>query len=150
MPVATDIFTRIEDLADYWVAALDDNIEELGFKFVGAYDDPLTVYYPAVQVSTGATSKTVHATHMFLVQWTLDFYVMHAEATESHRVRSKEMLALVTSLVNFLESDKEIQNRIIFGYVINERAGVIRPQMKPSAFVVSTLLTYQATAEVPF
>ena len=36
MPIATTgIFTRIEDLADYWVAALDEDMEELGFNFVG-------------------------------------------------------------------------------------------------------------------
>ena len=78
------------------------------------------------------------------------FDVMHAEATEDHRVRSKEMLALVTRLVKFLEADKTLGSRIIFGYVVSERAGVVRPKVNPSAFIVSTLLTYQATAEVPF
>jgi hypothetical protein len=151
MAVATNgVFVRIEELADYWVGRLDDESDFLGFKFVGGYDEPLTTAFPAVHISTGTTNKEVHATHMYLVQYELEFTILHAQADEDHRTRSREMLRLVTDLVNFLESDKTIDGRIIFGYVLRERSGVLTARSRQSEFIVASMITYQATVEVPF
>lgn len=153
MPIATNIITeisRIEDLAEYWLNALEQNADQLGFEFVGGYDDPIKTSYPAVVVGAGNTTKEVHATHTFLVQLNLDFYICHAEATVTHRKRSLENLKSVTRLVAFLEADPTLGDKITFGYVIQERPGVIQPRTNPSKFIIGTVINYQATLEVRF
>lgn len=151
MPVAAiTSLERIEDLTEYWIDALTDNMDALGIKFVGGYDDKIITGYPAVVVGSGNTSKEVSGTHMFLIQHQLDIYICHAEATKSHRQRNKEMLQHATKIVNFIEADLTLGDKIIFGYVINERPGVIQPNSTPSKFVVSTMLNYQATLKAVF
>lgn len=151
MPLATtQIIARIEDLTEYWITQFEENKNQLGLEFIGAYDDPITTGYPAVQIGSGSTTKEVHGTHTFLMDWLVDMYILHAQASETHRTRSKNMLELVTKIVKFLETDLSLGGKIIFGYVINERAGVIAPGSTPGIFVVSTQITYRATAEVRF
>lgn len=148
-PVATTI-TRIEDLTEFWLGEFEDHANELGFEFVGGYDEPLKTAYPALVIGAGNSSKEVHGTHTFLVQMNLDFYICHAEATETHRKRSLENLQQVTKVVDFLEADMTLGDKIIFGYVLRERPGFVQPRTAPTKFLVSTVINYQATLEVRF
>jgi hypothetical protein len=141
---------RIEDLIEYLIDKVEDNSISLGLNFVGGYDDKVITGYPAVIFGNGNTTKEVSGTHQFLIQHHLDIYIQHAEATETHRQRSLEMLQTVTKLVAFLEADKTLSQQIIFGYVISERPGLIQPRATPSVFIVSTSITYQATLKVVF
>ncbi len=148
--VSVDKIKRIEHLIEFWLEEFNESKELLGFNFVGGYDDPITTAYPAIQIGSGQTTKDIHATHMFLFDWLLDIYILHAQAEETHRVRSKEMLELVTKVVAFMEKDMSLGEKIIHGYVTSERPGVIRPRSNPGVFVVSTSIQYRAIAEVPF
>lgn len=151
MPVATSsLLVRLEDLIEYWLEELDDNKDDLGFKFVGGYDESIVTDYPAVVLGSGNTSKEVSGVQSYLIQHHLDIYVYHAEAQETHRKRSLEMLRTVTGLVKFLEADKTLGGRIIFGYVLGERPGAIQPRARPSVFITSTLINYQATLKARF
>jgi len=141
---------RIEDLIEYLLDKVEDNSISLGLKFVGGYDDKIITDYPAVIFGSGNTTKEVSGTHQYLVQHNLDIYIQHAEATQSHRQRSLEMLETVTRLVSFLEADKTLSDQIIFGYVVSERPGLIQPRSTPSVFIVSTVISYQATLKVVF
>lgn len=141
---------RLEDLIEYLIDKVEDNSVQLGLSFVGGYDDKLITGYPAVIFGNGNTTKEVSGTHQFLIQHNLDIYIQHAEASESHRQRSLEMLQTVTRLVTFLEADKTLGDQIIFGYVVSERPGLIQPRSKPSVFIVSTSIMYQATLKAAF
>lgn len=151
MPVATfTSFVRLEDLIEFWLQELDEAKDDLGFKFVGGYDEKVVTDYPAVVLGSGATTKEVSGTHTYLIQHQLDMYIHHAEASKTHRTRSLEMLKLVTTLTNFLENDLTLSDRLIFGYVLSERPGLIQPRTNPSVFIVSTIINYQATLKARF
>lgn len=151
MPIATfTSLARLEDLIEFWLQELEDAKDDLGFKFIGGYDERVVTDYPAVVLGSGATSKEVSGTHTYLLQHQLDMYIHHAEASKTHRTRSLEMLQLVTKLVNFLEADLTLGDKIIFGYVLSERPGLIQPRTNPSVFIVSTIINYQATLKVRF
>ena len=141
---------RIEDLVEYLIKKLEDNSVPLGLKFVGGYDERVITSYPAVILGSGNSVKEVSGTHQFLIQHTLDIYIQHAEASETHRQRSLEMLKTVTKLVAFLEADPTLGEQIIFGYVLSERPGLIQPRATPSVFIVSTIISYQATLKAVF
>lgn len=151
MPVATTgLLVRLEDLIEYWLEKLEDNQEQLGFNFVGGYDERVVTAYPAVVLGSGNSAKEVAGTFTYLIQHHLDIYVYHAEAQDSHRKRSLEMLQTVTGLVQFLEADKTLGGRIVFGYVLSEKPGAIQPRSNPSVFITSTLINYQATLKARF
>lgn len=151
MPIATITeINRLEHLTEYWLNQFEENSDELDIAFVGGYDEKVITDYPAVVLGSGNTTKTVHATHTFLLQFTVDLYIYHAEATQSHRQRSLENLQQVTRIVSFLEADLTLGDKIIFGYVLSERPGLIQPRSTPGKFIVSTLINYQATTEVRF
>lgn len=141
---------RIEDLIEYLLEEVEENQVQLGLKFVGGYDERIITDYPAVIFGSGNTTKEVSGTHQYLIQHHLDIYIQHAEASETHRQRSLEMLKTVTKLVAFLEADPTLKGQIIFGYVINERPGLIQPRATPSMFIVSTSINYQATLKAVF
>ncbi len=150
-PVATSsLLSRLEDLTEFWLSTLELHADELGFNFVGGYDEKIVTDYPAIILGSGNTTKEVSGTHTFLIQHNLDMYIHHAEADATHRTRSLEMLQLVTSLVNFLEADYTLGEKIIFGYVLSERPGLIQPRTTPSVFIVSTIINYQATLKARF
>lgn len=146
----TGLLARLEDLIEYWLEQLTEYADTLGFQFVGGYDDRIITDYPAIILGNGSTTKEVGGTQTYLIQHTLDMYIQHAEATKTHRQRSLENLQQVTRLVDFLEADPTLGEKIIFGYVINERPGLIQPRATPSVFIVSTVINYQATLKVRF
>lgn len=148
--VTTDLLVRLEDLIEYWLDRLDSYKESLGFQFVGGYEERVITDYPAVIFGNGSTSKDVGGTHTFLIDHMLDIYIHHAEATVTHRKRSLENLQQVTILTRFLEADRTLGNRIIFGYVTDERPGLIQPRTTPSKFIVSTIINYRATLKARF
>ena len=148
--VTTNLLVRLEDLIEYWLEELDDHKEELGFEFVGGYDEKVVTGYPAVVLGSGSTTKDVAGTHTFAIDHTLDMYIHHAEATQTHRKRSLENLQQVTKLTRFLEADRTIGERVIFSYVLSERPGLIQPRTTPSVFIVSTIINYRATLKARF
>lgn len=151
MPIGTiSTITRIEHLTEYWIDRFETNMDTLGFKFVGGYDDPIKTAYPAIVVGSGSSSKEVHATHVYLHHFSVDFYICHAEASQNHRKRSLENLKQVSKTVDFLEANKTLDDKIIFGYVTNERPGVLQPRSTPTRFLISTIITYQAILETVF
>lgn len=150
MPV--EVFSRPEHAADFWIDTLDPIKEKLGLNGVFGYEQKLipSSSYPVVCVNPGRTTKEVHAIRTWLYGWRVSFFILHAKATGSHLQRSREEAQLVTNLVNFIESDKTLGNRIIFGYITDEIQGVLRPFAEVSDMVLSTRLDWFATSEGRF
>lgn len=153
MPVVTsNQWTRPEHAADYWINTLTPIKETLGINYIAGYEQKLipASSYPVVAVNPGRNEKTIHATRTWLYTWRVTFYVMHAKATGSHLQRSREEAQFVTNLVNFIESDKTLGDKVIFSFVTDEVPGVLRPFAEVSDLVLSTRLDWFATSEGRF
>lgn len=145
-------FTRPDHLIDFWVDALTSVKETLGINGVYGYEQKLipASTYPAIAVNPGRSQKTIHATRTWLYTWRIQFYVMHAKATGSHLQRSREEAQFVTNLIDYLEIDKTLEDRLIFSFVTDEVPGVLQPFAERSDMVLSTRLDWFATSEGRF
>lgn len=145
-------FSRPEEVVDYWVNRIDPIKETLGLNGVFGYEQKLipASSYPVLAINPGPFSKEVHALRTWLYSWNIHFFIMHAKATGSHLQRSREEAQFVTDLVAYLESDKTLGDQVIFGYVTDERQGVLRPFAEQSDMVLSTRIDWFATSEGRF
>lgn len=147
-----EVFSRPEHVVDYWVDTLGPIKETLGLNGVYGYDQRLipASSYPVVCVNPGRNQKKVHAIRTWLYSWRVNFFVIHAKATGSHLQRSREEAQFATDLVDFIEKDKTLSDRVIFGYITDEVQGVLRPFAEQSDMVLSTRLDWFATSEGRF
>lgn len=140
------------------VERLTDKMGPLGLSFVGVYDERRIPKYPAVVVIPGDRDKQVHATNTFQIVTELHLYVYHGDLTLTKRERSKADLMLVAEIEKELESDYEWRatpadpnsKRIIFGYVSEEKQGLLQPRANKSNVIISTRMTWRALMQRRF
>ena len=123
------MITEPQDAADFVYNLLKTQAGPLGIGFVG-YADKLNPNYPAVVVTPGRKAKSLHATHTFNVAIEIDIMVYHARLSTDHKTRTREDLALVTSIENTLEQgDMNFGGQVIFAFVRETYPGTItRPK----------------------
>jgi len=127
----------------------------LGLKFVGEYGEKIIPAYPAVVVVPGPRAKTLHGTHTFQVALELALYIYHADLTLRKRERSKADLQLAERVETEMESDfrwvdEDGGARVIHGYIASEEPGLLQPDVRKSAVVICTRLTWRAISQRRF
>ena len=149
-PVVTiDKITRPEHAVEHLANLIE--MSDLPIEGVNKYDEKTITGYPAVQILTGGYAKEVHALHTFLVTVRVDIYLMHATMTEDRATRNYNDLALATLLVELLETDLSLGQRIIGAYIEQEQPGTMPPGvLGKNESVISTRLHWRGTNEVRF
>lgn len=153
MPIVTDqpnLITRPEEVVEYFKEDFEKNADVLGINYVAAYGERLIPGYPAVVVDPSPIEKEVHGTHTYLLTLRCYIFVMHAEMLISHAARSQKDLELATRIVNFVERDKTLGDKIIFGYVESEVPGATPIGSTRGSVVVSTRLSWMGIVERRF
>lgn len=149
MPIASiQKILRPEDGVEFISSYLENS--SLPIKSVNKYDEVHIVEYPAVQIMSGGFTKEIHGTHTWALGIRVDVYVLHAVLTENRATRNLNDLLLATQIVAFLEADMTFGQRIIHGWVENERPGISPPGLGKAAPVISTLLQWRGTNEGRF
>ncbi|SRR6266576_1073845 len=148
--VEQELFVRPEEITEYFRDDLRNNASALGIEFVGAYGEKLLPSYPAVVVSAGDTEKEVHGTHTYIVTLRCNFFVYHASMNLTHASRSLEDLKLATTVVDFIERDPTLGDKIVHGFVISELPGISQLNSRKTDAVVSTRLSWQGISERRF
>lgn len=123
----------------------------LGFVDYGDVGD-LIPEYPAALLSAGARSRVVHATHMFLITFNIDIWVLHANLNVGYSQRKKEDIQLCGKIQDFMDLHFKLdtpdnEDNIIHGNIGSEIPGVISRQ---GTAVVSTRLQWTGISEQPF
>lgn len=147
-PLALTNIIRPEDVIEFLAVYLE--VANLGFQYIAKYDEPLLPRYPAVQIMSAPVQKELHGTHTFLLTLRAEIFVFHAKMTESRQTRSREDLELATKVVNYLEGDLSLGNRIIAGWVESETPGARPPTSPKAPPVISTRLSWSGTNEARF
>lgn len=149
MPVATiQKILRPEHAVEYLAEFISDS--DLGIKQILKYDQGLVDEYPAVQIFPADFAKEIHGTHTFQLGIRVDIYVMHADMTLSRMMRNYEDLALASELVDYLENDMTLGNRVIHGWIASETFAVRPPRTTKATGVVGTLLRWAALQQRRF
>lgn len=148
--VTTELFTRPEEVTEYFRGDLEANANLLGLEYVGAYGEKLLPGYPAVVVSAGPLDKEVHGTHTYIITLRCFIYVYHAAMALTHASRSLEDLKLATTIVDFLERDLTLGGEIIHGHVASELPGASQINSRKSDIVISTRLGWEGITERRF
>lgn len=147
-PLAIGVFRRPEDVVEFLAAYIE--IGHLGIEYIAKYDEPLLPKYPAVQVMSGGLEKALHGTHTWLLTIRAEIFVFHGKMTESRQTRSRNDLIIATKVVDWLEKDITLQDRVIAGWVENEVPGARPPMTGKGAAIISTRLTWTCTNEARF
>ncbi len=134
---------------DFIVKLLDDNKATLGLKYIAQHDEQFIPEYPAVLCQTDNTERILHATQMFMVQWSIDLWVFHAKMSISKAERSREDIELATGIRKLLHVDKTLEGHIIHGWVVNELPGMLANRETGDA-IVTTRMIWQGTNRVRF
>lgn len=133
-------FTEPEEALDYIYNKINDNKGPLGIKFVGYADEDLLPEYPAVVVSFNTpVDRDIHATRQFRLVWAIQIVVYHARVSADHKVRSKEDMRFAAAIRNLLHQDFRAGGGVIFGFVAQERPGIVLDS-EGSATIASTLI----------
>lgn len=133
-------FTEPEHALDYIYNLINGDKIALGLGYVGYADERLLPKYPAAVVSYNVpVVRTLIATQTFQLEFTIQIEVYHARLTASHRVRTKEDMQLAAAVREKLHEDYTLGGGVIFGFVRNERPGVIA-DAKGHANVATLLL----------
>jgi len=151
MPVVTQSqFVRPEEIVEYFKTEFEDNAGLLGIEYVGAYNERLLPRYPAIVISAGGSDKELHGTHTFLVTTRVFVYVYHAQMRSSDVSRNLADLELATAVVDFMERDMTLGNRIVQGWVEAEFPSARQLNATKGEVVVSTRLTWMGISERRF
>jgi hypothetical protein len=146
----TELFSRPEEVTEFFLEELRENANLLGIEFVGGYGERILPSYPAVVVNAGTLDKELHGTHTYLITIRALVYVYHAQMTITHASRSLADLQLASTVVDFLERDLTLGDRIINGFVVSEVPGATQVNARKSDVVVSTRLTWEGISERRF
>lgn len=146
--MAQDFYDILQPF-DYIVQLLDDNKATLGLRYIAKHDEQLIPEYPAVLVQADNTERTLHATQMFMVQWSLDLWIFHALMTISKAERSRQDIELATNIRKLLHSDRSLGGHIVHGWVVNELPGMLANRENNEA-IVTTRIIWQGQNRVRF
>lgn len=147
-PLAISVLRRPEDVVEFLAAYI--GIGSLGFEYIAKYDEPLLPKYPGVQILGGQLTKELHGTHTWLLTMRAEIFVFHARMTDSRQVRTRDDLLLATRLVDYLEHDISLGDKVIAGWVEDEVPGARPPLSNKGAAIISTRLAWSCTNEARF
>lgn len=154
MPTVTiSPFSKLTDVVTYWEEQLIDNKDKLGISSVKTYDETMIMNddYPAVIITPNPEMKQIHAMQTWLYTWRVFLYVLHSDLSQDHMTRSKTDVLLAETITDFIETDKELGGRVIFGYVEAKAPGVVPAQLiSRETAAVCTRLTWFASSEGRF
>lgn len=137
--------SSIYEATDMLVELLKTKAGEIGIAFVGSYDEKRLPQYPAVVVSPGPRAKSFAGVGKFDVDLVVDIWVYHGDMTVPHAVRNREDLIFVDKLEAVLEADYTFDNRIVFGFVIDQQPGVFQSgSTKNTTIIAGTRMRWVA------
>src|SRR5438045_2090086 len=103
--IIQELFTRPEEVTEYFYRRLLANASYLGLEFVGAYGEIMISGYPAVIINATELDKELHGTHTYLVRLRCELYIYHGSIQLTRAKRSLADLQLATTIVDFMEED---------------------------------------------
>lgn len=149
----TTLFNTPEEVLDYLHDLLTLHAEPLGIRFVGYGEERLIPEYPAVLVAAGPVTREIHATHTFQLTMMMELWIYHAKLSESHHVRTRQDLQLVTAVREVLHDNltcpkDDGTRQVIFSYVNAEDPAFIRRPRNEA--VVGSRIEWIATSQERF
>lgn len=115
---------------DYVHDYIEVRAEGVGLKFVGYGEERLIPEYPAILVTAGPVTRGIHGTHTFEITFMLEMWVYHAKLEDSHRIRTRDDLKLVTEIRKMMHSNLRLyadiddppatDPQIVFGWISSE------------------------------
>jgi hypothetical protein len=147
------LFNTPEELLDYLHDLLTFHAEPLGIRFVGYGEERLIPEYPAVLVAAGPIVREVHSTHTFQLTMIAELWIYHAKLSESHHMRTRQDLELVTRVREVLHdnltcNDEAGLKQVIFSYVNAEDPAFIRRPRNEA--VVGSRITWNCVTQERF
>jgi hypothetical protein len=145
-------FRTPEELLDYWYEAFQR--EDLGLRYIGYADERLNPEYPCITLGSPALSRDIHATQQFVVFFTFNMWIYHANLNANHRNRSKQDLELVTRVRDFMHDDftcskfRNGDKGTVQSWITDETPG-LTPRERGGA-VITTRIGWVGRAIVPF
>ena len=149
----TKLFSTPEEILDYLHDLMTLNMEQFGVRFVGYGEERLIPEYPAILVAAGPVTREVHATHTFQLTLICELWIYHAKLSESHHIRTREDLLLVTAVREVLHDNltcpaENGDKQVIFSYVNAEDPAIIRRPRNEA--VVGTRCEWNALTQERF
>jgi len=148
--IEQELFTRPEEITEYFFQQLTTNASLLGLEYVGAYGEVMIPAYPALVINAADSDKDLHGTHTYLVTLRCEIYIYHGSIVLTRARRSLEDLKLATGIIDFLELDPTLGGNIIHGYVQSESPAASQTNSGKSEIVVSTRLSWEGITERRF
>lgn len=151
--VQTKLFSTPEEVLDYLHDLISFHAEPLGLRFVGYGEERLIPEYPAVLIAAGPVLREVHATHTFQLTMICELWIYHAKLSESHHIRTRQDLELVTRVREVLHDNLTCpadndDKQVIFSYVNAEDPAFIRRPRNEA--VVGTRIEWNAVTQERF
>lgn len=140
-------FSDPQEVLDFLHDLLEDHKGSLGLAFVGYGDEELLPGYPAAVLTAGEEQRFQSNTQIFGKRYFVDIWVYHALLSQSHKVRTREDMALATAIKNKIHEDYTLGGGIIFGYVSSSLPGVA---VRAKSAVVGTRLTWEGEGREMF
>ena len=150
----TTLFNTPEEVLDYLHDLITFHAEPLGIRFVGYGEERLIPEYPAVLVAAGTVAREIHATHTFQLTFMIELWIYHAKLSESHRIRTRQDLELVTRVREVLHDNltcpklEDESRQVIFSFVNAEDPAFIRRPRNEA--VIGTRMEWVATSQERF
>jgi hypothetical protein len=142
------VFSHNSEALDYIHDLIDTNKATIGLESVWYGDEDFAAPYPAAVVMAGGITRDYVATRTFEVILQVTIFVIHADMSVSHKIRTRQDMLFAESVVDFLHTDYTLGSNVINGYVASETPGVIN-RAKGNG-VVSTSLAWIGRSRAPF
>lgn len=140
-------FKYIDEVLDYLHPKLDAEKSEIGLAQV-LYGEDLVTEYPAAVLVGAPAIRTIHTTRTFKVEFRVQIFVYHADATQERQVRNREDLQLASRVIKSLHQDMTLGGHIVHGFIEVDAPGIL--STTPGRFVVGTLLGWMGQSRVSF
>lgn len=118
------------EVLDYVHDYIEGKAEQIGLKFVGYGEERLIPEYPAIMITAGPVTREIHGTHTFQLTFLLEMWVYHARISDSHRIRTRDDLRLVTAVRDIMHANLRLYRdideatpvdpQIVFGHISAE------------------------------
>jgi len=150
MPIVTiDTITRPEHLIEFLADYLRKS-DEFEFEYIAKYDERLIPKYPAAHLQVAGFDKRIHGTHTMLLGMRAAIHVLHANMQQTRATRNYEDLVLATKVVEYLEEDMTLGDRVIHGFVESETPGIMPPRVTKGDAITVTRLSWFGIQETRF
>ena len=134
---------RLDDVCTAVYDRLNTNLDAIGLTFVDFGEMPKTLRWPSAMIVPGEVDRRPEASGLQTeLTFTVLIYVLHADLTESRKVRTHTDLQLAESITDFLHSDMTFGGQLAGSWVATEA-----PRNVPTRranHVIATELTWTA------